>query len=502
MLSTLRRAVRPGSGLRLPGSGRFAVRCISVPAQKLNAPVADVDPEMASIISREKERQVKCVNLIPSENFTSQAVLDALGSVMQNKYSEGYPGARYYGGNELIDESELLCQKRALEAYGLDPAEWGVNVQVYSGAPANFAVFTALVPTHGRIMGLDLPHGGHLSHGFQTDTKKVSMVSHFWETLPYRLDESTGLINYEEMEFLAKRFRPKVLISGATAYSRIVDVERFRAAADAIGNDCVLLYDMAHISGLVAAGVLPSPFEFADVVTTTTHKSLRGPRGSMIFYRKGQKKNLLTGELIVKKKSGEAVVYDYEKRINETVFPGMQGGPHNHSISALAIALKQATTPEFKEYNAQIIKNTAALCSKLQQLGYDIVSNGTDNHMALIDLTKEGVSGAKGERICELVNIVCNKNTVPKDKSAMNPSGLRVGAPAMTSRGFLESDFEQVAAFIDRAIKLANRVQQEQGAGVKKLVDFTRFLKESNVAELDLLKQEVEAFASGFEMIG
>jgi len=236
-------------------------------------------------------------------------------------------------------------------------------------------------------------------------------------------------------------------------------------------------------------------------VTTTTHKSLRGPRGSMIFFRKGQKKDLLNGGApVFTKKTNQPVMYDYEKRINETVFPGMQGGPHNHSISALAIALKQATTPEFKEYQGQTLKNMNAMCDKLKSLGYDLVSDGSDNHMALIDLGKEGISGAKGERICELVNIVCNKNTVPRDKSAMNPSGLRVGAPAMTSRGLLEKDFEQVAVFIDRAVKLAVQVQTD--AGSKKLVDFTSFLQNNNIAELDLLKQEVEAFASSFEMIG
>lgn len=257
---------------------------ISTAAQNLNVALSTLDPEVASIIRREEQRQYASVNLIPSENFTSKAVLDALGSVMQNKYSEGYPKARYYGGNEVIDDSELLCQKRALETYRLDPKDWGVNVQVYSGSPANFAVYTALMNPHDRMMGLDLPHGGHLSHGFQLPDKKISMVSKYFETYPYRLNEETGLIDYDKLEEIAMTFRPKLIVSGTTAYTRLVDMARIKDICTKVG--AIPHYDMAHISGLVAAGVLPSPFEYNDVVTTTTHKSLRGPRGSMIFYKK------------------------------------------------------------------------------------------------------------------------------------------------------------------------------------------------------------------------
>eukprot|EP00391_Amoebophrya_sp_Ameob2_P010517 CAMPEP_0178993128 /NCGR_PEP_ID=MMETSP0795-20121207/6523_1 /TAXON_ID=88552 /ORGANISM="Amoebophrya sp., Strain Ameob2" /LENGTH=515 /DNA_ID=CAMNT_0020685137 /DNA_START=176 /DNA_END=1723 /DNA_ORIENTATION=+ len=473
----------------------------STAAAALNLPLVEVDKDMALIIEKEKHRQKHCINLIPSENFTSRAVLDALGSVMQNKYSEGYPGARYYGGNEYIDEAELLCQKRALEAFDLDPKKWGVNVQVYSGSPANFALFSALVEPHGRIMGLDLPHGGHLSHGFQTPKKKISFVSKFWETMPYRLNEKTGLIDYDELEMLAKRYRPKLVIAGATAYSRIVDVPRFREICDE--TDAILHYDMAHISGLVAAKVLPSPFEQgADVVTSTTHKSLRGPRGSLIFYRIGEKDKQPAAKK--GKPPPKPLVYDYEQKITEAVFPGLQGGPHNHTISALAVALKLAKTPEFRQYQDQVLKNCKALAAGLEQLGYRLVSDGTDNHMVLVDLkATSGVSGAKGERICEFANIVLNKNTVPHDTSAMNPSGLRVGTPAMTTRGFTEADFHQVAVFLDQAVKIAQNVQAKLpgGAGAK-LADFTRFIEEEQPPELILLKKEVADFCGRFETVG
>ncbi|CAD7974186.1 unnamed protein product [Amoebophrya sp. A25] len=455
----------------------------------LNAPLSETDAEVFSIIEREKARQKHAINLIASENFTSKAVLDALGSVMQNKYSEGYPGARYYGGNAIIDEAELLCQKRALEAFDLDPAKWGVNVQVYSGSPANFAVFTALVPPHGRIMGLDLPHGGHLSHGFQTDTKKISMVSRFWETLPYRLDVNTGYIDYDELALFAGRFRPKLIIAGTTAYSRKVDYKKFRDVCDDVG--AIMHYDMAHISGLVAGKAIESPFDYADVVTSTTHKSLRGPRGSLIFYRIGEKGL---------NKKGKKIMYDFESKINEAVFPGLQGGPHNHSITALAVALKMAQTPEFREYQKQIVSNSAAFAKALQQLGYDLVSGGTDNHLILIDLKKSrGVTGAKGERICELANIVLNKNTVPLDTSALNPSGLRVGTPAMTTRGFKEADFEQVAVFMDQAVRIADEIQQKSGP---KLAHFSEYIEKEQPANLTLLKKEVSDFCAGFPTVG
>ncbi|RHY42365.1 hypothetical protein DYB38_013144, partial [Aphanomyces astaci] len=254
-------------------------------AKDLNKPLKETDPALFDIIEREKQRQRNCLSLIASENFTSRAVYDALGSVMSNKYSEGYPGQRYYGGNKIIDQAELLCQKRALEAFKLDPEVWGVNVQSLSGSPANFQVYTALLQPHDRIMSLDLPHGGHLSHGFQTGAKKISATSIFFESMPYRLDPKTDLIDYDSLATNAELFRPKLIVAGTSAYSRHIDYARMKEIA--VANNAILLADMAHISGLVAAGVVPSPFEYADVVTTTTHKSLRGPRGAMIFYRKG-----------------------------------------------------------------------------------------------------------------------------------------------------------------------------------------------------------------------
>merc|ERR1712151_912422 len=306
--------------------------------KSMNASLEEVDPELFDIIEHEKDRQGKGLELIPSENFTSKAVMEALGSVMSNKYSEGYPGARYYGGNEFIDMAERLCQKRALEAFNLDPEKWGVNVQPLSGSPSNLHVYCALLKPHDRIMALDLPHGGHLSHGYQTDKKKISAVSIYFETMPYRLDESTGLIDYDTLEKNAALFRPKLIVAGASAYARLYDYDRMRKIAD--GANAWLLADMAHISGLVAAGVVESPFDYADVVTTTTHKSLRGPRGAMIFFRKGQRGT---------DKKGNPIMYNLEEKINAAVFPGLQGGPHNQSITALAVALKQAMAPEFKD---------------------------------------------------------------------------------------------------------------------------------------------------------
>lgn len=463
-------------------------RAIAVEAQRLNSSLQDIDPEVFKIIENEKDRQKRCINLIASENFTSKSVLDALGSVMQNKYSEGYPNARYYGGNEFIDQAELLCQKRALEAYRLDPKEWGVNVQSMSGSPANFQVFTALLDVHDRIMGLDLPHGGHLSHGYQLPNKKISMVSKYFESIPYRLDESTGRIDYDECEKFALRILPKILIAGTSAYSRLIDYARMRSIADKAGS--YLLADMAHISGLVAAGVVPSPFEYADVVTTTTHKSLRGPRGAMIFYRKGQRGV---------DKQGNPIMWDIAEKIDAAVFPGLQGGPHNHTITALTVALKQAQTPEFKTYQQQVMKNAAALADKLSGEGLNLVSGGTDNHLLLLDLTAKGVNGNKTELVCEKTSIICNKNTVPGDKSAMNPSGLRLGAPAMTSRGLVEEDFAQVGDFISRAVKITQDIQTTSG---KKLTDFKRVMNESPPGTMLELKQEVEAFASRFDTIG
>jgi len=421
---------------------------------------------------------------------------------MSNKYSEGYPGARYYGGNEHIDAVERLCQQRALDAFGLSSDEWHVNVQSLSGSPANFAVYTALLQPHDRILSLDLPSGGHLSHGYQTDKKKVSAVSAYFETLPYKLDPATGLINYDEADQLARAFRPKLVVAGASAYARLIDYKRMREIADLSG--AVLLADMAHISGLVAAGSIPSPFEHCDVVMTTTHKSLRGPRGALIFSRKGVKS--------VSKK-GVETMYDIAPKIDAAVFPGLQGGPHNHTIAALATALKQAASPDFKAYQDQVMANSSAMCDELMTLGYDMVSGGTSNHLCLVDLRSKGIDGARAERVLEMGGLVTNKNTVPGDKSAVVPGGIRLGTPAMTSRGLMADDFRQVGRFFDRAVQLAVEAKEEvakgySGKGQPKLKDFFAGLEAEGEAALGVapriaeLRNEVAEFSTAFPAVG
>lgn len=305
-------------------------------------------------------------------------------------------------------------------------------------------------------MGLDLPHGGHLSHGFQTPTKKISATSKYFETLPYRLNEATGLIDYDKLQEMATLYRPKIIIAGTSAYSRLIDYPRMRKICENVG--AYLLSDMAHISGLVAAGVIPSPFPHSDVVTTTTHKSLRGPRGAMIFFRKGVRRT---------DAKGKEEMYDLEGPINAAVFPGHQGGPHNHTITALAVALHQAQQPVFKEYQRTVITNAKALCARLGDPrergghGYHVVSGGTDNHLVLVDLKPAGIDGARVERILELVGVASNKNTVPGDISAMKPGGLRMGTPAMTTRGFNAADFERVGDIVHRAVGIAKRLDKE-----------------------------------------
>ncbi|KAJ2903124.1 Serine hydroxymethyltransferase cytosolic [Zalerion maritima] len=456
----------------------------------LEKSLVDSDPEVAGIMKDEVQRQRESIILIASENVTSRAVFDALGSPMSNKYSEGYPGARYYGGNEHIDRIELLCQKRALAAFNCDPEKWGVNVQCLSGSPANLQVYQAIMPPHGRLMGLDLPHGGHLSHGYQTPAKKISAVSTYFETMPYRVDLETGIIDYDTLEKNAILYRPKVLVAGTSAYCRLIDYGRMRKIADSVG--AYLVVDMAHISGLIAAGVIPSPFEHADIVTTTTHKSLRGPRGAMIFFRKGVRK--------VDAKTGKETMYDLENPINFSVFPGHQGGPHNHTITALAVALKQATTPEFKSYQEKVVANAKALEARFKELGHKLVADGTDSHMVLLDLRLQSLDGARVEAVLEQINIACNKNSIPGDKSALTPCGIRIGTPAMTSRGFGEEDFKKVADYIDASIKICKEVQGALPKEANKLKDFKAKVATGEVEKINALKKEIAEWCHTFPL--
>ncbi|CAG9539107.1 unnamed protein product [Cercopithifilaria johnstoni] len=449
-----------------------------------------VDPEAYRIMQKEKERQKQGLELIASENFTSKAVHDALGSSMSNKYSEGYPGARYYGGNKFIDQMEILCQSRALRVFGLDDKKWGVNVQALSGSPANLAVYMGLVEPNGRIMGLDLPDGGHLSHGFFTPRRKVSSTSLFFQSMPYKVDPKTGCIDYNQLECTALLFRPNIIIAGTSCYSRLLDYRRFREIAEKCG--AYLLADMAHISGLVAANMIPSPFDHADVVTTTTHKSLRGPRGALIFYRKGLKK--ITAK-------GEKIMYDLERRIDSAVFPGLQGGPHNHTIAGIAVALNQCLTEDFVEYSKQILANCQALANRLMELGYTLVTGGTDTHLCLVDLRPKNLDGEKVEHVLDLAHIICNRNTCPGDQSALHPSGIRLGTPALTTRGMKENDFIRVADFIHEGVEILVKYQSQVGKTLKDLIAFTSS-NEQFMADIDKLGKKVKKFANQFDMPG
>jgi len=386
------------------------------------------DIQIKTIIDAETKRQKKVINLIPSENFTSKDVMEAVGSVFDNKYAEGYAYARYYGGNEEVDKLESLCKKRALELFGLKEKDWHVNCQAHSGSPANLAVYLANVPVvTGKIMGMSLTSGGHLTHG-----QKVSATGKFWTPVNFEVDKKTEVIDYEVVMKLAKKEKPTIIVAGFTAYPRTVDFKKFREIADACG--ALLMVDMSHLAGLVAGKAYPSPFLYADIVTTTTHKTLRGPRGALIF-SKIDERNL-------------------GKKIDKAVFPGLQGGPHMSHVAGIAVALYEAKTPEFKVYAKQVIKNAKAFAKEIQKLGWRVVSGGTDSHLLLIDTWANGVTGKIAEAELEKVGIICNKNTIPGEtRSPFDPSGIRVGTPAMTTRGYKEEDFIKVAQKIDKVLR-------------------------------------------------
>ncbi|CAI2368679.1 unnamed protein product [Moneuplotes crassus] len=431
----------------------------------------DIDPELFEILQDEEGRQKTGINLIASENYASQAVLEVLGTPLQNKYAEGYPGARYYRGTEFADKVELLAQKRALETFHLDTEKWGVNVQPLSGTPANFEVYTALIGKDAKIMGLNLQDGGHLSHGFENKGKKVSATSYYFESKPYFINEETGLIDYDKMEEIAEEFKPNLIIAGYSAYSRDLDYKRFRDVCDKVG--AILLVDMAHFCGLVAGKVLSDPFEYADIVTTTTHKILRGPRGGMIFFKR-----------------------EYEEKVNFAVFPQHQGGPHMNQVAALCIALKDASSERYHEYARQVTANAKAMAEAMLEKGFEIMTGGTENHLILWNVKASGLSGSKVEAVLEKVNIYSNKNSIAGDKSPMNPGGVRVGTPAMTTRGMLEEDMKTIVDYFQKVIDISTRVQEKAG---KKLKDFFAALETEEFAtEILACKDEVSEFCSKF----
>lgn len=427
------------------------------------------DPELFNLIELEKTRQKEGLEMIASENFTSPQVMECLGSILTNKYSEGMPGKRYYGGNQYIDKIETLCIERALKAFHLDPEVWGVNVQPVSGSPANLAAYNALLSPHDRIMGLDLPSGGHLTHGFYTAKKKISASSIFYESLPYYVGDD-GYIDYDDLEKTASRFLPKLIVCGASAYPRDLDYPRFRKIADQVG--AYLMCDMAHISGLIATQEHNNPFDYCDIVTSTTHKTLRGPRSGLIFAKR-----------------------QYMDAVNFSVFPTLSGGPHNHQIAGVATQLLEVQTPEFKEYIKQVKLNAKTLASELTGYGYTLISGGTDNHLVMVDLKPLNLTGSKAEKMLETVGISVNKNATKGDKSALTPMGIRIGVNALTTRKMKENDFKQVTEYIHRALQLALKIQNISG---KKLADFARIAEEDQ--EVKMLAIEIKAYALNWPM--
>ncbi len=413
-----------------------------------------MDKKLFNLIRQEVKRQQTTLDLIPSENIAPPEVLAIVGSPLINKYSEGYPGRRYYPGNSFYNEIEELAKKRALQAFTLSEKEWHVNVQPYSGSPANFAIYAALMEPKEVLMGLSLSHGGHLTHGHA-----VSFSGKFYESCPYELDVKTGCIDYENLESHAKKYRPKVIVSGATAYPRKIDFARIGKIARASGAYHVA--DISHVAGLIAAGVHPSPFSAvggkaaADVVMTTTHKTLRGPRGAVIF---ANRKSQIANRNRI----------DIAAAIDKAVFPGLQGGPHNNVTAAIAWTFGEVRTARFKRYARQVVVNARALAAELIRDDFDLLSGGTDNHLMLIDLRDKGMSGADAERKLESGGIIANRNAVPGDLKPYAPSGIRMGTPAATSRGMGEREMQLIASFI-RRILIAGELPRSVRREVEKL---------------------------------
>ncbi len=381
------------------------------------------DPEIFKLIKDEERYEIDSIRLIPSENYVSQAVLEATGSILTNKYSEGYSGRRYYEGQRNVDQIETLAVARAKALFKVDHA----NVQPYSGSPANLAVYFALLKPGDTIMGLSLPHGGHLTHGWP-----VSITGTFWRSAQYVVDRESQVIDFDVIRAMAHKERPKIIVTGGTAYPRFWDFRTFGEIAKEVS--ALHLADISHIAGLIVGGVHPDPVPYADVITTTTHKTLRGPRGAMIMCRS-----------------------EYAEAIDKAVFPGLQGGPHNHTTAAIGVALKEASTPDFKAYAKKVVSNAKTLANELMARGFNLVSGGTDNHLILVDLTNKKVIGKKGAKALDAAGIVTNYNTVPYDpRKPFSPSGIRLGTPAITSRGMGDAEMRQIAKWIDAAISHVN----------------------------------------------
>jgi glycine hydroxymethyltransferase len=405
-----------------------------------HAALTAIDPEIAQLIAKEEQRQREKIRLIPSENYTSAAVLEACGTVLQNKYSEGYPGKRYYEGQQFIDPIESLAIARAKGLFGVDHA----NVQPYSGSPANLAVYLAFCKPGDTIMGMGLPAGGHLTHGWN-----VSITGKFFRSVGYGVRKETGRVDLDEVRELARKERPKLLWCGGTAIPRTIDFAGFAEIAREVG--AVLVADIAHIAGLIAGGAHPSPAAYADVISTTTHKTLRGPRGGMLMSRA-----------------------EHASVLDKAVFPGLQGGPHNQTTAGIAVALHEAATPAFKQYAHAIVANAKALAEELSARGYELVSGGTDNHLILVDLTNKEVPGKKAAQALDRAGLVLNYNTVPFDpRKPFDPSGVRLGTPAVTSRGMGVAEMKQIGAWLDRGVQAA---RSDDGAALDQIAGEVREL--------------------------